>query len=128
MVCIWCTHKCDNCQNPLTWDVNGGIPFDEKAKDELFNILSKDYISGITFSGGDPLHPKNKETVLKLIKEIKILYPQKTIWLYTGFKWENVYNLWINAIYWCFNWWRVYKCKKKCTTTLVWKFKSENYR
>ena len=54
-----CTHHCKNCQNPITWDINGGIPFDEAARQELFESLDKDYISGITFSGGDPLHPQN---------------------------------------------------------------------
>ena len=56
-VVLWvagCTHKCKNCQNPETWDINGGIPFDSAAKEELFEALNKDYISGITFSGGDP--------------------------------------------------------------------------
>ena len=50
--CSGCSHNCHNCQNPQTWDINSGISFDEKAKEELFSELSKDYISGITFSGG----------------------------------------------------------------------------
>ena len=58
-----CDHCCEQCQNPVTWDPNGGLPFDEEAKKELFDILSKDYISGITFSGGDPLFPGNRREV-----------------------------------------------------------------
>ena len=64
-----CTHHCKNCQNPITWDINGGIPFDEDAKQELFESLDKDYVSGITFSGGDPLHPQNRKEVFALAKE-----------------------------------------------------------
>ena len=52
-----CTHKCKGCHNPVTWDIEGGIPFDDAAKEELFEAIKPDYISGVTFSGGDPLHP-----------------------------------------------------------------------
>lgn len=94
-VVLWlsgCSHHCYNCQNPQTWDPNSGIPFDESAKQEIFNELSKDYISGITFSGGDPLHENNLDEVLKLVKEIRISFPEKSIWLYTGFQWNYIMN------------------------------------
>ena len=87
-----CTHCCKECQNPITWDVNGGVPFDEAAKQELFEKLNHDYISGITFSGGDPLHPLNREPITTLAKEINETFPDKTIWLYTGFLWEDLQN------------------------------------
>lgn len=90
-VVLWlsgCSHHCYNCQNPQTWDANSGIPFDESAKQEIFNELSKDYISGITFSGGDPLYENNLDEVLKLVKEIRISFPEKTIWLYTGYDFD----------------------------------------
>jgi anaerobic ribonucleoside-triphosphate reductase activating protein len=76
----------------LTWDPNGGIPFDEKAKQEIFEQLDQSYISGITFSGGDPLHQANHLEVKNLMAEIKEKYPEKTIWLYTGSVWEEVYQ------------------------------------
>lgn len=87
-VVLWlsgCSHHCYNCQNPQTWNPDSGIPFDELAKQEIFNELSKDYISGITFSGGDPLYEYNLDEVLKLVKQIRNSYPDKTIWLYTGY-------------------------------------------
>lgn len=116
-VVLWlsgCSHHCCNCQNPQTWNPNSGIPFDEAAKQEIFDELAKDYISGITLSGGDPLHEQNLDGVLDLIKEIRekypispnaisqnalkssvlepqnnneirISFPEKTIWLYTGY-------------------------------------------
>lgn len=92
-VVLWlsgCSHHCYNCQNPQTWNPNSGIPFDESAKQEIFNELSKDYISGITFSGGDPLHQQNLDEILSLIQEICISFPEKTIWLYSGFTWEEL--------------------------------------
>lgn len=95
-VVLWlsgCSHHCYNCQNPQTWNPDSGIPFDESAKQEIFNELSKDYISGITFSGGDPLHENNLDEVLKLVQEIRISFPEKTIWLYTGFEWNQIMNM-----------------------------------
>lgn len=120
-VVLWlsgCSHHCKNCQNPQTWDKDSGILFDEKAKEELFKELDKDYISGLTLTGGDPLFKENLDDVLNLISEfnkrykndttyssvgenknnilnengneIRILLPYKTIWLYTGFKWEDI--------------------------------------
>ena len=92
-VVLWvsgCSHCCKGCQNPITWDVNGGVVFDESAKQEIFDQLDKPYISGITFSGGDPLHSANRMDVRTLMAEIREKYPNKTIWLYTGDVWENV--------------------------------------
>ena len=91
-VVLWvagCNHQCEECQNPITWDITGGLPFDEAAENELFEALSKPHISGITFSGGDPLHPFNRGTTFKLMKKCKELFPNKTVWVYTGFRWED---------------------------------------
>lgn len=88
-----CTHRCQGCHNPITWDIDGGIPFDEDVEKELFDKLSTDYISGLTFSGGDPLHPRNREEVTRLAKKCRELFPKKTIWLYTGFSWEEICDL-----------------------------------
>ena len=91
-VVLWlsgCEHKCKGCQNPQTWDVNSGIPFDEKAKEELFRELSKDYISGLTLTGGDPLHEANLDGVLDLVNRFRLSFPNKSIWLYSGYTWEE---------------------------------------
>ena len=85
-----CDHCCKECQNPVTWDPNGGLPFDEDAKKELFDVLSKEYISGITLSGGDPLFSGNRYDVTELCKEIRNTFPDKTIWMYTGFLYEDI--------------------------------------
>ena len=95
-VALWvagCNHKCKNCHNPETWDENGGIPFDEDAKRELLEALKRNYIAGVTFTGGDPLFPGNRETITELAKEIKRRFPTKTIWCYTGYLYEQVKDL-----------------------------------
>ena len=95
-VVLWvsgCSHKCKGCHNPITWDPNCGLPFTDKEKEEIFEQLEQEYISGITFSGGDPLFLTNREEVTKLAKEIKEKYPNKTIWLYTGYTYEEIKNL-----------------------------------
>ena len=92
-VVLWlsgCSHHCFNCQNPQTWDVNSGIPFDESAKEELFRELDKDYISGLTLSGGDPLHEANLDGVLDLVNEFRLSLPNKSIWLYSGYDYQKV--------------------------------------
>ena len=92
-VVLWlsgCNHHCPKCQNPQTWNPESGILFEGEAENELFDELKKDYISGITFSGGDPFHENNIEDVLNLINKIRILFGEsKTIWLYSGYTFEQ---------------------------------------
>ena len=95
-VVLWvagCGHHCPGCHNPITHDPNGGIPFDDAAREEIFAELKKDYISGITFSGGDPLHPVNVNEIGELVAEINAKFPNKTKWLYTGYTWEQISGL-----------------------------------
>lgn len=120
-VVLWlsgCSHHCYNCQNPQTWDANSGIPFDESAKKELFRELDKDYISGLTLTGGDPLFESNLDGVLDLVTEfnkrynfqkvdsanpckmgvseventdkIRLSFPDKTIWIYSGYNYQKI--------------------------------------
>ncbi|MBQ2472370.1 MAG: anaerobic ribonucleoside-triphosphate reductase activating protein [Acholeplasmatales bacterium] len=95
-VVLWvagCQHHCPYCQNPITHDPNGGIPFDEAAKQEIFAELEKPYVSGITFSGGDPLYPGHVNEIGELIAEINARFPHKTKWLYTGYTYEQISGL-----------------------------------
>ena len=94
-VVLWvsgCSLHCEDCQNKYSWNFNEGVLFDERAKEEIFSELKKDYISGITITGGHPLEKQNIEEIEKLCKEIKINFPNKTIWLYTGFIFEEIKN------------------------------------
>ncbi len=95
-VVLWvsgCNHHCKNCQNPQTWNKDSGIPFDLDTIFEICNQLDKPYISGITFSGGDPLLPDNREIIQAISTLVKFYYPTKTQWLYTGYKWEEIKDL-----------------------------------
>lgn len=94
-VVLWlsgCSHNCYKCQNPQTHDPNSGILFDEKAEKELFRELSKDYISGLTLTGGDPLYENNLDGVLNLVNRFRLLLPDKTIWLYSGYKFSDIFR------------------------------------
>ena len=100
-VVLWvsgCSLHCTNCFNKETWDCNAGKPFNERAKQFLFNQLSKPYIKGVSISGGHPLDPNNFEDVLALVKEIKSKFPTKDIWLYTGYLYEELYYREISRI------------------------------
>lgn len=95
-VVLWCSGckvHCKNCHNPETWDRYSGHPWTEETEKELFEALDKDYISGITYSGGHPLEEYNIETITNIAKKIKEKFPNKTQWLYTGFVWEEVKDL-----------------------------------
>lgn len=85
-----CDIGCFNCYNPQTWDFNSGIPFTEKTMQELLYDLSKPYIKGCTLSGGHPLDPQNAPEVLKIVKRVKMVFPNKDIWIYSGYEWENI--------------------------------------
>lgn len=92
-VVLWlsgCSHNCKGCHNPQTHSLKSGTLFDENTKNELFEALERPYVSGITFSGGDPLHENNVEDVLSLVNKIHLLLPEKTIWIYSGYEWNEI--------------------------------------
>ena len=91
---IWvsgCSLECKGCFNPNTHNPNYGTKYTQETQRYLLDCLSKDYIDGITITGGNPLENYNLDSVLSLINEIRILLPNKTIWLYTGFTWEEIF-------------------------------------
>lgn len=95
-VVLWvagCEHHCKGCHNPYTWDKNGGIPFDVEAGAEIAEAVMQDHCSGLTISGGDPLHIENRKDVTIICKDFKNCFPEKTIWVYTGYTWEQVKHL-----------------------------------
>ena len=87
-VTLWisgCTCHCKECQNPETWDFNSGKLFNEKSMNELLDYLSKPWIQGLTLSGGHPLEYENLPGVYNIVKEVKEKFPNKDVWLYTGY-------------------------------------------
>ena len=92
-VVLWtsgCSHNCPGCHNAITWNKDNGLLFDDAAKKEIFDELEKDWCDGLTLSGGDPLFPESRDAIAELVKEVKEKYPNKTIWCYTGFIWEEL--------------------------------------
>ena len=87
-----CHFGCDGCFNPETWDFRNGYNYDEDTEKYILNLCNKKYISGLSILGGEPLHDLNVSTVLKLCKDFKKRYPKKNIWLWTGFKMNNIVN------------------------------------
>ena len=85
-----CNIHCKNCHNQSTWDFNSGIPFTEETMQELLYDLSKPYIKGCTLSGGHPLDPHNAPKVLEIVKRVKMVFPNKDIWIYSGYVWEDI--------------------------------------
>ena len=91
-VVLWtagCSHCCKDCQNPVTWDPNGGLPFTEAEEAEIFSELDKDYVSGITFSGGRSPASCQYHGCDGPCKEDPGEVSPKTIWLYTGSLWRR---------------------------------------
>ena len=100
-VTLWvsgCDHKCKNCQNEVTWDPDDGLLLSDNAILEIYRYLDEDYISGITLSGGDPLYEGNRNFIYDLISNINEIYPNKTIWLYTGYTWDEILEIIPNKI------------------------------
>ena len=85
-----CDVHCKSCHNQSTWDFNSGIPFTEDTMQEILYDLSKPYIKGLTLSGGHPLDPHNAPKVLEIVKRVKMVFPNKDIWIYSGYVWEDI--------------------------------------
>ena len=79
-----CTNHCKSCFQPQTWDFCYGQPFTEESEQEILKLLAPSYISGLTLLGGEPFEPENQRELLPFVKNVKVLYPNKTIWCYTG--------------------------------------------
>ena len=85
-----CSHHCIGCHNPESWDPDNGKEFTDKTVRTILKLLARPYIDGLTISGGDPLFIDNCKDVLKLCKVVKDTLPNKTIWLYTGYTYEEI--------------------------------------
>ena len=84
-----CTHHCPGCFNQETWDFNYGIKYTSETQKEIIEALNHDYISGLTLIGGEPFEPSNQEVLVGLVKESKNIFPNKNIWCYTGYLYDE---------------------------------------
>ena len=85
-----CPFHCKNCFNPETWDFNDGNPFDDETIDEVLKLCEMSHIAGLSILGGEPMHPKNIEGTTKLARMFKEKFPNKTLWCWTGFTYEQI--------------------------------------
>lgn len=83
-----CNFHCKNCFNSELWDFNYGIPFTEETINKIIELLVPDYIKGLSILGGEPFH--NYDAVIKLVKKVKEIYPNKDIWIWTGYKFDDI--------------------------------------
>lgn len=87
-----CTHCCEGCFQPETWDFNYGKEFNESTEEYIIELLKPEYIKGLTILGGDPLEINNQLVLYPFIKRLKNIYPNKTIWIYTGCIFEKLFD------------------------------------
>lgn len=85
-----CDFHCKNCFNSETWEFSKGQEWNDKTKNQFLKLIEKPFIQRVSILGGEPLHPKNVQNVLKIVDEIRVSYPTKNIWLYTGYTWEQI--------------------------------------
>ena len=84
-----CTHHCEGCFNKETWNFSFGKPFTEETQDEILKALSPDFINGLTLLGGEPFEPQNQRVLVELLKKVKEQYPDKSIWCYSGYLFDE---------------------------------------
>jgi len=84
-----CTHHCKNCFNEVAWDFCYGEPFDEEIEEKILQELGSGYIAGLSLLGGEPLEPQNQKALYPFVKKVKQRYPEKSIWCYTGFVFDE---------------------------------------
>ena len=87
-----CTHHCKGCFQPETWDFSYGEPFTQDVIDTILHSLEPAYVAGLTLLGGEPFEPKNQRALLPFLRRVRRELPQKTIWSFTGFTWEELHD------------------------------------
>jgi len=84
-----CTHHCKSCFNEVAWDFNYGDPFTEDDIDRIIDYLKPSYVSGLAILGGEPFEHRNQQGLLPLLRKVKNIYPQKDIWCFTGYTFDQ---------------------------------------
>lgn len=84
-----CTHRCPGCFNEEAWDFNYGEPFTQDTIDSILKMLQPSYVKGLTLLGGEPFEPQNQPEIVKLLRQIKKAYPEKTIWAFSGYLFDK---------------------------------------
>lgn len=85
-----CTHHCPGCFNEVAWDFEYGEPFTQQTIDTILDMLAPNFIRGLTLLGGEPFEPQNQPAVLDLLRQVKTRYPQKSVWAFSGYTYEQI--------------------------------------
>lgn len=85
-----CTNRCEHCFQPQTWAFDYGQPFTEETEAQILSLLSPGYINGLTLLGGEPFEPENQRTLLPFVRRVKAAYPEKNVWAFSGFTYEEL--------------------------------------
>ena len=84
-----CTHRCPGCFNEEAWDFQYGKPFTQKTIDDILEMLAPAHIKGLTLLGGEPFEPQNQPAVLNLLRQLKMTYPEKSVWAFSGYLYDK---------------------------------------
>lgn len=87
-----CHFHCPSCFNQDTWDFNDGKEWTEETKETFLKLADKPYMKRVSFLGGECLANENLEGIYDVIKDVKEIFPEKKIWLWTGYTWESIFN------------------------------------
>lgn len=85
-----CTHRCKGCFNEVAWDFHYGEPFTQQTIDQILEMLAPEHIQGLTLLGGEPFDPRNQQDVVLLLRQVKRKFPEKTIWAFTGYLFDEI--------------------------------------
>lgn len=84
-----CNHHCKGCFNQEAWDFDYGQPFTQETIDTIIRMMKPGYIKGLTLLGGEPFDPRNQGAVVELLRQVKKVYPQKTVWAFSGYLFDR---------------------------------------
>ena len=85
-----CTNHCEHCFQPQTWAFDYGEPFTPQTEQTILELLSPDYINGLTLLGGEPFEPENQRVLLPFVRRVRAAFPRKTVWCFTGFTYDEL--------------------------------------
>lgn len=85
-----CTHRCPDCFNSIAWSFDYGKSFTEDVCNEIFKSCEPDYVTGLTILGGEPFEPENQKDLIDFLRDFKSIYPNKTVWIYSGYTYEQL--------------------------------------
>ena len=116
-----CNFHCYNCFNTETWDFNGGKEWTQEIEDKLIELASRPYIKRLSILGGEPLADENLDGVLHLVDRFRLSFPNKTIWIYSGYQWNQIFNDGVYLTRYCAGWKRR-EIVKKCDVMIDGKY------